>query len=240
MTQPQANTHSEENYLKLIYHLSQKGNGRVATSSIAAGMAISAASVTEKLQRMANKNLIDYEKSKGVLLTPDGMRVAIRVVRKHRIWETFLVKTLHFGWHEVHAIAEQLEHIDSDALVNKVDAFLQFPKFDPHGEPIPDAHGVVFNSCYKDLDLIPIGLHCQITGVKEDSTAFLKLFEELGLSIGAKLVIENIEEFDGSRAVICNNNLHIRLSKEVASNVLVTTNERCCAFESRNFQCPTH
>jgi DtxR family transcriptional regulator, Mn-dependent transcriptional regulator len=238
MTKPQTNTLSEENYLKLIYHLSQQQPGRVATSAIAAGMDISAASVTEKLQRMANKNLIDYEKSKGVLLTSDGMRVAIRVVRKHRIWETFLVKTLRFGWHEVHAIAEQLEHIDSDVLVDRIDELLQYPKFDPHGESIPDAQGVIFQSCFKELISIGVGTACRITGVKVDSEAFLKLFEGLGLSIGAKIMIESIETFDGSHSVICNDRMHIRLSREVASNVLVTVHDRCCAFESRNFKCP--
>jgi DtxR family Mn-dependent transcriptional regulator len=238
MTQSQTNTLSEENYLKFIYHYSQQFPGRVATSAIAAGMAISAASVTEKLQRMANKNLIDYEKSRGVLLTPEGMRVAVRVVRKHRVWETFLVHKLHFGWDEVHAIAEQLEHIDSDILVDRIDELLEFPKFDPHGEPIPDSRGVVFPSCFKVLSEIQAGNHCRITGVKEDSPLFLKLFEDLGLAIGARIFIESIEVFDQSLSVICNERLHIRISKEVANNVLVTTNERCCAFEPRSFQCP--
>jgi DtxR family transcriptional regulator, Mn-dependent transcriptional regulator len=238
MTISRTHTLSEENYLKFIYHLSQLQTGRVATSAIATGMGISAASVTEKLQRMANKNLIDYEKSKGVLLTNDGMRVAIRVVRKHRIWESFLVNKLHFGWHEVHAIAEQLEHIDSDILVDRIDELLQFPKFDPHGEPIPDSNGNVFQSCYQNLSDVTNNVLCRITAVKEDSAPFLKLFEELGLAIGAKICIEQVEEFDGSMSVICNDRMHIRLSKEVANNVLVTTNDRCCAFEGRNFQCP--
>jgi DtxR family transcriptional regulator, Mn-dependent transcriptional regulator len=233
-----SNSLTEENYLKFIYHYSQQLPGRVPTSAIAAGMEISAASVTEKLQRMANKGLIDYEKSRGVLLTADGMRIAVRVVRKHRVWETFLVNKLHFRWDEVHSIAEQLEHIDSDVLVDRIDALLDFPKFDPHGEPIPDSRGIVSPSCFKILSEMNSGNSCRITGVKEDSPLFLKLFEDLGLTIGARIFIESIEVFDHSLSVICDERLHIRISKEVATNVLVTSNERCCAFEPRSFQCP--
>ena len=132
---------SEENYLKVIYRLLEGGLPRIATSAVAAGLGVNAASVTEKLQRMAEKGLIDYEKSRGVALTTDGQTIALRVIRKHRIWETFLVRQLEFGWEEVHEIAEQLEHIHSDKLIERIEKHLGFPRFDPHGEPIPDAEG---------------------------------------------------------------------------------------------------
>lgn len=230
---------SEENYLKVIYRLLEGGLPRVATSSVAASLGVNAASVTEKLQRMAEKGLIDYEKSKGVALTADGQTIALRVIRKHRIWETFLVRQLEFGWDEVHDIAEQLEHIHSDLLIDRIERHLNFPRFDPHGEPIPDANGRVSKPCFKSVGELSEGSRCRITGVREDNATFLQFFKKLGLAVGDRLEIRSVEAFDGSFLVRINGKKQVQLSREVAQNVLVTTRENCCVFEIGQQVCPS-
>ncbi len=232
-------TLSEENYLKLIYHLSEDQTSRISTSALAAKLGVSAASVSEKLQRMAEKNLIDYEKSRGVTLTQVGQRVALKVIRKHRIWETFLVKSLSFGWEEVHEIAEQLEHINSDKLIERIEKLLDYPRFDPHGEPIPDAKGKVSKSCFQTLNEIDENTMCRITGVKEDSVEFLHLFTKIGLSVGDTLEVKSIEAYDKSLLLKINQNKQVYLSREMSQNIWITTNIKCCVFEDINKDCPT-
>jgi DtxR family transcriptional regulator, Mn-dependent transcriptional regulator len=231
-------TFSEENYLKIIYQLSENGLPRISTSAIATEMNVSSASVTEKLQRLAEKKWIDYEKSKGVALTDDGQKIALKVIRKHRIWETFLVRELEFGWDEVHEIAEQLEHIQSDKLIERIEKHLGFPRFDPHGEPIPDAFGNVNKPCFVQLSTLFTENKCRITGVKEDSAAFLQLFKKLGLAVGDRLEISEIETFDQSFLVKINEKKQVHLGREVAQNILVTMNEHCCIFDLSQRICP--
>lgn len=230
-------TLSEENYLKLIYKLSANGDDRITTSSVANGLGISPASATEKLQKLADKELINYEKSRGVSLTEIGKNIALKVIRKHRIWETFLVNKLEFGWEEVHEIAEQLEHIDSDKLIQNLEKYLGFPKFDPHGEPIPDVKGKINNPCFKPLTELAINVPSWITGVKEDSESFLRFFKNLGLSIKDNIQIKEIEEFNKSLLVIVNNNRETHISRDVAQYILISTNKECCVFGNTNKEC---
>src|SRR6476620_10565441 len=134
-------TFSEENYLKTIYHITSSSGAEVSTNAIAEKMETKASSVTDMLKKLADKDLVHYKKYQGVSLTDKGLHSAKMIVRKHRLWEIFLVEKLAFSWDEVHDIAEQLEHIKSEQLVNKLDAFLNFPTEDPHGDPIPNAEG---------------------------------------------------------------------------------------------------
>src|SRR5215204_5861291 len=134
---------TEENYLKTIYRLSDGGTESVATNSIAEAMNTKAASVTDMIKKLSGKNLISYEKYYGVKITKAGRSAALSVVRKHRLWETFLVEKLNFNWDEVHDVAEQLEHIQSPLLIEKLDEFLSHPIADPHGHAIPDKNGKI-------------------------------------------------------------------------------------------------
>jgi len=224
-------TYSEENYLKQIFNLQEGGKERISTSSLALELGINAASVTEKLKRLAIKNLLVYEKSKGVALTEEGKAIAVRVIRKHRIWETFLVKQLNFGWEEVHEIAEQLEHIKSDALINRIEAQLGFPRFDPHGDPIPDLNGNISTPCFRALTDLKIGEKARVTGVKSDASEFLLLFKKLGFSIGTQIEIIEIEAFDNSIELIMNGKDTVRLSKEIANMIFASTKKSCCMLD---------
>ena len=132
-----------ENYLKAIYKISEKEQKTVSTSAISNEMNTTSASVTDMLKRLSYKELINYKKYRGVTLTKEGNRIATNLIRKHRLWEVFLLKHLNFRWHEVHDIAEELEHIDSDDLIERLDGFLGHPKFDPHGDPIPNKDGKI-------------------------------------------------------------------------------------------------
>ena len=130
------NSQTEENYLKAIFKIAENTNGKVSTNAIAEKLNTKASSVTDMIKKLAEKQLVMYEKYQGVKLTEDGEKIAIQIIRKHRLWEYFLVNTLDFKWDEVHEIAEELEHINSDALIDKLDKFLSFPQYDPHGDPI--------------------------------------------------------------------------------------------------------
>lgn len=223
-------THSEENYLKIIHKLAEGCSGRISTNAVAAALSVNAASVSEKMKRMAAKGLLEYEKSKGVRLSPEGEKIALGIIRKHRIWESFLVKTLEFGWEEVHEIAEQLEHIRSDKLISRLEEHLGYPRFDPHGDPIPDAGGRLETPCFAPLSGFAEGRRARIAGVREDSEAFLRFFARLGLEKGDELEIQEKEPFDQSVRVCRNGDNTLHLSREVAANILVTEKKDCCLF----------
>lgn len=212
---------TEENYLKAIYHLST-GNGSVVnTNQIAEMTNTKAASVTDMLKKLADKKLINYIKYQGVTLTETGKKAAVNIVRKHRLWEVFLVEKLGFKWDEVHDIAEELEHINSETLINRLDDFLGNPAADPHGDPIPDRSGTIHQKkLVKISDMLQnqIGM---ISGVSEHSSVFLKLLEKLGLTLGTKIMISELIEFDGSIMLIVNENSERTISREVAKNILV-------------------
>jgi len=211
---------TEENYLKIIYHLSQTSEGTVQTNAIANGMKTKAASVTDMLKKLSDKNLIDYIKYQGVTLTEKGKTAAIKIVRKHRLWEVFLVDKLKFRWDEVHDIAEELEHINSAVLVERLDDFLGFPKRDPHGDPIPDQDGN-----FEELENIHLtemskGQSGIIVGVSEHSSPFLIHLEKLGLTIGTAIKVAGITAYDGSVELMMNDQ-KINVSKKVAEHILL-------------------
>jgi DtxR family transcriptional regulator, Mn-dependent transcriptional regulator len=212
---------AEENYLKAIYKLYEKNGAMVSTSALAENLQINAASVTDFIKKMSAKKLISYQKSKGVSLTDHGRLIALNIIRKHRLWEVWLVNNLGFKWDEVHEIAEQLEHVISDELIENLDKHLGYPKTDPHGDLIPDAKGRFIKNSSKPLLNCMKGDRVKFTGVAEHSNSFLQFLTRSKIRLGDELLIEAIEEFDNSFQVKINKKEHRLLSKEVVKNLLV-------------------
>ena len=214
-------TVAEENYLKAIYHLSDAGKKSVSTNDLAAEMKNKPASVSDMLRRLGEKEVIEYRKYYGLQITESGKRLALQTIRKHRLWEVFLVEKLNFAWDEVHEVAEQLEHIHSPLLIQRLDAYLNFPKFDPHGDPIPDEFGDVRSRPRVELAEMEINQSGQIVAVKDSSAAFLRYLDKVGAYIGARIKILDKVEFDGSLEILVDQKKNLFMSKEVASNILV-------------------
>jgi len=213
-------SYAEENYLKAILKLSGSPDGAVSTNAIAAQLETSAASVTDMLKKLSDKELITYQRYKGALLTDEGQRVATMLVRKHRLWEVFLVQSLGMTWDEVHEIAEELEHIQSDRLIDRLDAFLGRPKFDPHGDPIPNAQGKYTLRAQLPLTELKPGQEGVVIGVREDDTSFLKHLNDKGLTIGKSITILSNDEYDNTLRVSVDD-LELNLSGKVARNILI-------------------
>ena len=212
---------TEENYLKAIYHLSDQSISGVSTNAIAEVTNTKAASVTDMLKKLADKKLINYIKYQGVTLTEVGLKAALNIIRKHRLWEVFLVEKLGFKWDEVHDIAEELEHINSAVLIERLDDFLGNPAADPHGDPIPDRTGNLLHKKLVKVSEMKQGQAGTISGVNEHSSVFLKHLEKLGLTLGTKIIIAELVEFDGSISLAVDEKKEIIISREVAKNILV-------------------
>ncbi len=212
---------TEENYLKAIYHLSAGGTKAVLTNELAEAMSTKAASVTDMIKKLSGKELILYEKYYGVRVTPKGKAAALMVIRKHRLWETFLVQKLGFHWDEVHEVAEQLEHIHSPHLINKLDEFLGFPKIDPHGDMIPDSKGRIKAQPQIGLDQLKSGYQGVIKAVKDSDSSLLKYLDKIGARPGTKIKVLGKEEFDESMEIVIHDK-RVFVSKEVSKNILVT------------------
>lgn len=212
---------AEENYLKTILKLHLAGTQVIATNVLAEAMKTKASSVTDMLKKLAIKKLLKYEPYKGCLLTHSGKLVAVNTLRKHRLWETFLVQTLSFTWDEVHEIAEQLEHIQSEKLIQQLDAFLGFPTHDPHGDPIPKLDGRIQQSSFFTLDQSKPKQHLIVCGVLNHSSDFLKFLSKYGIQIGSKLSIQQINAFDRSIELVLDSKQQHCLSNEVVKNILV-------------------
>ena len=215
------NSFTEENYLKAIYHLSKEDGSVVTTNSISEAINTTAASVTDMLKKLAEKKLISYIKYQGTTLTDTGRRAAANIIRKHRLWEVFLVEKLDFKWDEVHDIAEQLEHINSPELIVRLDQFLGFPKTDPHGDPIPDNEGNFHQKKLTKVSKLSPGQQGSISGVSEHSAVFLQFLEKTGLILGAVLNIKDVLEYDGSVTLLIDHSKEVTISREVAKNILV-------------------
>lgn len=213
-------TLSEENYLKAIYQLGKQGTISVSTNAIAKKVDSKASSVTDMVKKLAEKNLANYVKYQGVTLTEKGRLAAALVIRKHRLWEVFLVEKLHFSWDEVHDVAEQLEHVKSLKLVNQLDAFLGFPTHDPHGDPIPDKDGNY--SPMKSVNIFDIetGKTGVLSFVKDSTDAFLKYLNKNELALGDTIKVLDYEPFDDSLTIETNSQKMV-ISKEVAQNLYV-------------------
>jgi DtxR family transcriptional regulator, Mn-dependent transcriptional regulator len=214
---------TEENYLKAIYHLSDGGTKSVTTNEVAEAMNTKPASVTDMVKKLSVKKLITYEKYYGVAISKQGKTDALTIIRKHRLWETFLVQKLNFHWDQVHEVAEQLEHIQSPLLIEKLDEFLGFPIADPHGHPIPDKNLKIHTGQQIPLCEVPNKktVVVQAVNVKE-STSFLQYLSKIGVYIGAKLSILDKAEFDGSVEIMIDGKKKVFISKEASQNILVT------------------
>jgi DtxR family transcriptional regulator, Mn-dependent transcriptional regulator len=214
-------TITEENYLKCIFKLSDKQHSSVSTNSIASFLGTAPASVTDMLKKLADKNFIVYEKYKGVKLTSEGEEHAVRLIRRHRLWEVFLVEKLKFSWDKVHDIAEELEHINSSELVKKLDEFLGFPEVDPHGDPIPDANLIFKHRNEKTISELSPGDTGVIVGVRNSSSEFLQHLNKLNLILGSEVKVAEKMEFDGSIRVLINKNENVTISELVSNNIFV-------------------
>ena len=211
---------TEENYLKAIYKLSSKK--AVNTNAIADELQTAPASVSDMIKKLAAKKLVNYRKYQGVKLTEIGEKIALQIVRKHRLWEVFLVDKLHFNWDEVHDIAEQLEHIKSPLLIKKLDEHLGFPRFDPHGDPIPDENGNINAKPKELLSNKKVNSSGVVIGLNDSSDEFLQYLNKLGIYIGAKITIIDKITFDHSVEVMIDNKQKTNLSSQIAQNIYIT------------------
>lgn len=213
---------AEENYLKAVYHLSNAGELDVTTNSIAEEMDTKAASVSDMLRRLSEKEMVVYRKYQGVKISEKGKTAALQVIRKHRLWEVFLVEKLKFNWDQVHEIAEQLEHIKSPLLIQRLDDFLGHPKFDPHGDPIPDENGLFKEKPQVPLAEVEVSGDGIVVAVKDTNSMFLQHLDRIGIYLGAKTKVTEKVKFDGSMEILVDGKNKLFISKEVAENVLVT------------------
>ncbi len=209
---------SEENYIKSIYHL-QVLHERVNASMLAGMVNTKAASVTDMLKKLHKKKLVHYEPYKSFILTDEGNKIALNIVRKHRLWEYFLVNKLGFQWDQVHDIAEELEHINSIELISRLDEFLQYPEFDPHGDPIPNSKGKMIALKRINLTEIPLKKMAVVSYIKDQSVAMLDLLKHFQISIGTKIKISKRFEFDGSVEIKIDKLPDAILSNQVAKNI---------------------
>lgn len=209
---------AEENYIKTIYALDTKSNKGVSTNLIAEKMQTKASSVTDMLQKLSDKRLVNYKKYQGVQLSKEGEKVAASVVRKHRLWEAFLVNKLKFSWDEVHDIAEQLEHIHSEDLVDKLDKFLNYPKIDPHGDPIPNKNGEFISIEKIPLAALQINEVGICIGVRDSSSEFLQFLDKHEIALGQKIKVVSIEPFDDSLTIKIENK-ELTISQKIARNL---------------------
>lgn len=216
------NSLSEENYLKAVYKLSDENKSQVYTTDIAKKMGTSSASVTDMIQKLGKKNFIVYKKYQGVKLTEQGRKAALSIIRKHRLWEMFLAEKLKFGWDEVHAVAEQLEHISSEKLIERLDEFLGYPAADPHGDPIPDSNGKIPAQRSVLLSSLNEGNKAIIAGVIDHHPSFLKHLETIGFNVGTTLKVDEIASYDRSMNISTGNKKSMtHISNEIAKNLLV-------------------
>lgn len=213
-------TRSEENYLKTIFHLGGSESDPISTNAIAEQMATKPSSVTDMAKKLAEKGLVDYKRYQGVSLTDSGIKTALSIIRKHRLWEVFLVKRLDFTWDEVHEVAEQLEHIKSEKLVDKIDELLDFPKYDPHGDPIPTKNGEFQERDKQLLSELPLNSSGICVGVKDTSSSFLRFLDKNEIALGDTIEVIEKEDFDDSLLIkIEDRQLHI--SNQIATNLYV-------------------
>ena len=210
---------TEENYIKTIYALSQ-ATGEVFVSDLARKLGVKQPSVNSMIKKLAAKKLVSYAPYQGIRLVEKGKKEALFIIRKHRLSELFLVKIMGLGWEEVHAIAEELEHVNSERFYNRIDELLNFPKVDPHGEPIPDAHGKIHSIKKLALSQIAEGATATVVAVADDAQSFLDHLNKKGLQIGDSFTLKKREAYDGS-VILHKQKAEITLSHTVAERILV-------------------
>ncbi len=216
------NTLSEENYLKAILRLSQKSSEKITATAIAEALGNNAASVIDMIKKLSDKNLIEYDKKKGARLTPQGLKDSILIMRKHRLWEVFLLEKLGYHWDEIHDIAEELEHISDATLADRLDKFLGFPEYDPHGDPIPTASGKLPKTYTVSLANAKTGASCTVAAVRDTSTAFLQYLVKLGIGISSQIKVVEKIGYDGSLVIKINDGENVTVSQKFSENILIS------------------
>jgi len=212
---------TEENYLKALLKLTfESETNEAGTNELAGLLALKPATVNDMLKKLKEKQLVNYEKYGKITLSGKGKKIALEIIRKHRLWETFLFEKFKFTWDEVHEVAEQLEHIQSVKLIEKLDDFLGYPKFDPHGEPIPDSKGEMERNIKKNLSDIKAGNSCRMVSVKDNSSSFLQYVDKVGLAINSRILVVSKQEYD-ALMVIEVNGITSTVSQKFAENIYV-------------------
>ena len=215
-------TTSEENYIKAIYHL-QKVDGMVTTNELAAELESKPASITDMMKKLKAKKLLNYQPYQGFRLTADGTKVALGIIRRHRLWEFFLAEKLKFTWDEVHEVAEDLEHVSNKKLIDKLDEYLGFPRVDPHGDPIPDANGKIEISKKICITELAVNTVSTVASISDHSSEILELLEHKKIAIGTKVEVKKKFEFDNSLEIKINRQPVITISEQLAKNIFVYT-----------------
>lgn len=212
---------TEENYLKALQKISlDSGFEEVGTNELATNLSVAPATANNMLKKLKEKELVDYEKYGKITLTKKGEKKALDIIRKHRLWETFLYEKLEFSWDEVHEVAEQLEHIQSEKLVDELDKFLEYPDFDPHGDPIPNKKGEVKEQVKRTLSDVEPGNSCKMVAVRDDSSSFLNYVVKVGLELNAMIFVISKQEYDAI-TVIKVNGIESIISQKFAENIFV-------------------
>jgi DtxR family Mn-dependent transcriptional regulator len=214
-------TLSEENYLKAIFRLAQLGDMKISTSAIAEALGNNPASVVDMIRKLTDKKVIEYDKKKGVKLTAQGQKEAVQIVRKHRLWEVFLLEKLGYRWDEIHDIAEELEHIKHPDLADRLEQFLGFPEYDPHGDPIPKANGKMAKSYSTTLADAKPGTACKVAAVKDTSSSFLQYLEKLDIKIGTSIQLIEKIAFDHSLVISIDERELSTVSQKFGENILI-------------------
>ncbi|MHA7058177.1 metal-dependent transcriptional regulator [Aquimarina sp. M1] len=214
-------TKSEEDYLKALFQLLvENSSSKVGNNQLADYLKVSPASTNNMVKKLKAKRYVVSEKYGKLELTEEGRSIAVRLIRKHRLWETFLCQYLNFGWDEVHEVAEQLEHIKSQKLINELDRFMDFPAKDPHGEVIPNADGEYSILPKITLSSLAEGAICRLVSVNDASVSFLKYVSEIGLALSSEIRVLEVREFDGSMKIMFNNSEET-VTRKFADNVFV-------------------
>lgn len=216
-----AETLTEENYLKGIFRISRHQNIKITPTAIAEELSVNAASVIDMIKKLTEKQLITYDKVKGAKLTEKGSKAALTIIRNHRLWEVFLIEKLGYSWDVVHDIAEQLEHIKHEELADRLDKFLGYPDYDPHGDPIPKSNGEMPNTVTTLLSEIEVGVTCRVAAVKDTSSVFLQYLLQLPVTIGTKIKVLDKIPFDGSLSIQIGKDIKTMVSKKFAESLLV-------------------
>jgi DtxR family Mn-dependent transcriptional regulator len=211
---------SEENYIKTIFHLQSKDD-TVTTNELAKELRSRPASITDMMKKLKNKKLVHYQPYRGFYLTAEGKKVALGVIRRHRLWEYFLAEKLKFSWDEVHEVAEDMEHVSSKKLIDKLDEFLGFPRFDPHGDPIPDSHGKIETTKQVSLAALPLNKSAIVFHVTDQSGEMLELLDQKNISIGSKIIVKKKFEFDNSLEIKVGKRSSFTISEKLAKNIYV-------------------
>jgi DtxR family Mn-dependent transcriptional regulator len=213
-------TVSEENYIKTIYHLQQEAE-RVNTMLLASTLETKPASITDMLKKLKTKRLLDYKPYYGFKLSAEGNKVALGIIRRHRLWEFFLAEKLKFNWEEVHEMAEDLEHVSNRKLIDKLDAFLGYPKFDPHGDPIPDQDGKIQKEEHVLLSELKVKAQGRVTKIKSHSTKIIDLISHQQINIGSKITVKKVFEFDESMEIVIDGKTTKNISQQLAKNIFI-------------------